>query len=342
MYFLLSFPCFLTPYNACSLRFTPVVTLKAVPACKHANGRDWWIVSHKDSTNMFMLFLLTPFGFNGPYLQSIGPVINFRGRQACFSPDGSKYAIMANDRPHVLDFDRCTGQFSNHKNLGPFNFITYGSEGIVFSPNSRYLYASAAFEIYQWDLNAANIGSTKTTVCVYDSINPCPHYLVEFYLMQAAIDGKIYISSPNSSSCMSVINYPDSAGLACNAVASGLSSLPYYNGFSVPYYPNYYLGAEQGSGCDSLTGINNHTASISNLSVYPNPGAGVFRISYQLPPNRAGILEIYNTLGELIFKENLSAWSMVHEVDITGKPAGIYLCRVSSGVKSGIIKFVKQ
>jgi hypothetical protein len=319
-----------------------LINFGCLTACKHANGRDWWIVSHKDSTNIFMSFLLTPGGFNGPYLQSIGPVINFRARQACFSPDGSKYGILANDRPHVFDFDRCTGLFSNHKNLGPFNFVTYGSEGIVFSPNSRFLYASAFTELYQWDLSAANVGGTKTTVCVYDSINPCPHYLVEFYLMQAATDGKIYISSPNSSNCMSVINYPDSAGLSCNAVPRGLSTLPYYNGFSVPYYPNFYLGAEPGSGCDSLTGIKDNTSSAFPVTIYPNPGDGVFRINYQLAPGKEGQLEIYNSLGALVINERLSAWSMVHEVDLTSKPPGIYLCRVSSGTISGVGKLIKN
>jgi hypothetical protein len=319
-----------------------IINEGCLTACKHANGRDWWIVSHKDSSNIFMTFLLTPTGFTGPFLQSIGPVINFRSLQACFSPDGSKYAIMVNDRPHVFDFDRCSGQFSNHKNLGPFGFTTYASEGIVFSPNSRFLYASAAFEIYQWDLYATNVNSTKTTVCVYDSVNPCPNYLVYFYLMQAAIDGKIYISSPNSSNCMSVINYPDSAGMACNAVPRGLSTLPFYNGFSVPYYPNFYLGAEIGSLCDSLTGVQDNTSSLLPVTVYPNPGEGIFRINYQLPPGNEGWLEIYNSLGSLVLIGRLSAWSRVHEVDLVSQPPGIYLCRVSSGASSGVVKLVKN
>ncbi len=311
-------------------------------ACKHANGRDWWIVTHKDSTNIFMTFLLTPSGFSGPFFQSIGPVINFRGPQACFSPDGYKYAIIVNHRPHIFDFDRCTGLLSNHKNLGPFNINTNSSEGIVFSPNSRFLYASAFTEIYQWDTYSPQINSTKTTVCLYDSVNPCPNYLVEFYLMQAAIDGKIYISSPNSSNCMSVINNPDSAGLACNAVARGLSTLPFYNGASVPYYPNFYLGPETGSVCDSLTAVSENVGFSMSLSAYPNPGNGVFRISYQMPHGEPGIMELFNSLGQCVYTHPLSPWSRVHEVDISLQPSGLYYCLVRSDAYQGSIKVVKE
>lgn len=38
-----------------------------IAACKHGNGRDWWIVIHRVNTNRFFKFLLTPYGFTGPF-----------------------------------------------------------------------------------------------------------------------------------------------------------------------------------------------------------------------------------------------------------------------------------
>ena len=43
-------------------------------AIKHANGRDWWVISKKYYTNQFVKFLLTPNGILGPYFQNIGSV----------------------------------------------------------------------------------------------------------------------------------------------------------------------------------------------------------------------------------------------------------------------------
>ena len=41
-------------------------------ACKHANGRDWWLISHKAYSTLYYKFLITPNGIQGPFIQSIG------------------------------------------------------------------------------------------------------------------------------------------------------------------------------------------------------------------------------------------------------------------------------
>ena len=69
-----------------------------------------------------------------------------------------------------------------------------------------------------------------------------------FYLAQLAPNGKIYISvPPNSSEFICILStIPDSAGLACNVEATWSESLPTRNGFSMPNFPNYRLGALEG------------------------------------------------------------------------------------------------
>lgn len=285
-----------------------LITIGGLSACKHANGRDWWLVTHKDSSNVFMKFLLTPTGIAGPFLQTIYPFVNFSMVQACFSPDGTKFAFNNKSGVHLFNFDRCTGNFSAHENLGQFTLPTYGATGTVFSPNSRVLYASGGFEIYQWDLNAANVQSTRTTVCVYDSTYTCPSYGVFFYLMQRAINGKIYVSSPNSSSCFSVINNPDVVGPGCNAIAHGLSDLPYYNGSSVPYFPDFDLGAIPGSNCDSLTALTNPPSQPQNFEIYPNPAQNILNIAYTGNSDITSCyLQLVDITGKVILKRALTS-----------------------------------
>lgn len=50
------------------------LTAGRLTACKHANGRDWWLVTHQNNTNRYYKFLITPFGILGPYTQDIGVV----------------------------------------------------------------------------------------------------------------------------------------------------------------------------------------------------------------------------------------------------------------------------
>lgn len=312
-----------------------LITIGSMSACKHANGRDWWIVTHKDSSNIFMKFLLTPLGLAGPYFQTINPIVNFTMMQACFSPDGTKFAYNNNSGVHLFNFDRCTGNFSNHKNLGLFTLPTYGSLGIVFSPNAQVLYASGDYVIYQWDLTASNIQSTKTTVCIYDSTYACPVYGVLFYQMQRAINGKVYISSPNSSYCLSVINNPDNLGTSCNAVAHGLSNLPYYNGASVPYFPNYNLGRLFASTCDTLTGIAQQQGNISKINITPNPNNGNFTITYPPPQNKSGTFQIYDVTGKVVFNYTLPQWSNEQSFLLAKLSDGVYNCVITSnGVRA--------
>lgn len=318
-----------------------LVTWGSITACKHANGRDWWIVKHKDFENTIITFLLTPQGIALNNIQAIGPVLRYFGGQAVFSPDGTKYAFYCPSiakKVHIFDFDRCTGHFSHHQSILNLPDTTYGSVGIAFSPNSRFLYTSSLTEVNQFDTWSSNMPSTKILVAESDTIG-CPFW-VAFYLMQLASDGKIYISSTNSSYCFSVINYPDSMGLSCQAVPHGFSNLPFYNFTSVPNYPNYYLGPVAGSQCDSLTGISNTILSLKAFSINPNPNKGEFTINYQLPGNVDGYLEIFNAVGELILKEPLPPWSSVHKTQLKNASKGIYFCRISAKGKSAGAKFV--
>jgi hypothetical protein len=88
-------------------------------ACKHGNGRDWWITIQEKNSNCFYTCLLSPNGVDSVSKQCIGDTMHWnQGRGSnVFTPDGSKYIWSSPYFEHlnILDFDRCTGLFSNHR-----------------------------------------------------------------------------------------------------------------------------------------------------------------------------------------------------------------------------------
>jgi len=223
-------------------------------AVKHANGRDWWSIIQEYYTNQFYRILINPDGIHLQESQFLEDNIYSGAGQVVFSPDGSKfvqYVILNAPLGHLIyiyDFDRCTGQLSNPVFI---NFVDSEmiAAGAAISPNSRYLYISAFRYIYQYDLWADDIAATKDTVAVYDGfLSPFSTF---FYLAQLAPDGKIYINAPSGVDVMHVINNPDLPGDSCD-VCQHCVQLPTYNAFSMPNFPNYRLGALEGSPCDTL------------------------------------------------------------------------------------------
>jgi hypothetical protein len=230
-------------------------------ATKHANGRDWWVLTRQYGTNKYYKVLVRPDSVLVEGTQQIGiPVSSQSIGQAVFSPNGQKYANVhltgvAGDPIYVsiYDFDRCSGELSY-----PVQF-TYADTawcgGVAISPNSRFLYVSSFRYVYQYDLEAADIEASRVTVAewdgFHDTLYSTPGRATTFYLAQLAPDGKIYINSNNSVAYMHVINEPDSLGLACS-ICQHCMELPTKNSFSMPNFPNYRLAHLEGSPCDTL------------------------------------------------------------------------------------------
>jgi hypothetical protein len=90
-----------------------------IAVTKHANGRDWWVLVFKDSSDIVYTFNLSPLGFSAPTVQSLGvfPAPVYLLGQMNFSPNGKKFAYTyydgtigaVNNYIRIFDFDRCTG-----------------------------------------------------------------------------------------------------------------------------------------------------------------------------------------------------------------------------------------
>ena len=249
------------------------LTIGSITSCKHANGRDWWIVFHKGRGRRYYEYLLTPSGLQGPFVQDIGYSILPRdwSWQSCFSPDGNKYAsVFTKDTFDIMDFDRCTGLFANSISIN-LNDSAF-ARGLAFSNNSQMLYVSSSTYVYQYSVNSNPIDSSKFVISSFDRFaDPIPPFYSAFYLTQLAINGKIYIATTNSTRWLSVVNTPDSFGLSCNFLEHSFL-LPTINAYTIPNFPNYFLGRVNGSICDSLPFVMSnpiHKWQRGRLSILP-------------------------------------------------------------------------
>jgi hypothetical protein len=298
----------------------PIITdnlaWESLQAVRHANGRDWWLLCPKHNSNLIYRILYSPLGFQNMGTQAAG--YSTAGINICaYSPDGNKFIqYLINERKiRIHDFDRCTGTLKSYFDLVETAAAEVGPQGISVSPNLRYLYVNNCDTLFQYDLQSANIQDSKQLIAISDSIHQC------FWMHRLAPDGKIYLSS--GSNYLHVINSPDSAGTACNFVQRQVFLLSNVDG--LPNLPNYRLGREVGSACDTVYTNIKEEGIRKEVSIYPNPATDKLYISI------AGIKEpltilLLNTLGQEVASYALA--QKEQEISLTNLPKGVYYCRV--------------
>lgn len=330
----------------------PFVQDKLLPgftACRHANGQDWWVVILRDSSDIIYITKLTPQGVQSPVAQSLGiPNHNAYIGQLVFSPDGNKFAYRyyhggfgnMNNEVRIFDFDRCTGLLANPQIISwPSQF---GSLGLSFSSNSKYLYTVSDFDtIYQMNTDTSNIQTTMQVVAINDGYySPQPPFQTDFWTMYLASNGKIILSSGSGVVDLHYISFPDSSGIACDVQLHALP-MPCYTFRSHVNHPNYYLGCDTTLGCPCLiTGIDEAQGHDFRFSVSPNPANGQIKIIYLLPQNKDGRLEVFDVNGRKVYSQSLPPWSTLQTLDVSFLSNGVYQCVVSSGVWRNVRKLV--
>ena len=195
-------------------------------AVKHANGADYWIITHKWGNNEFCVFRLTASGVEPSYVLSATGAVhsgdnNLMGYMKA-SPDGSRLAVALYESSIVefFNFNNATGEVSAPVTSPP---DYYGAYGLEFSPDGTKVYLTTldysniipAFpsELYQFDLSSGNVFGTVTN----------PHTSNDGYRyagLQLGIDGRIYLSksinATTHSEYLGVVYNPNRAGMECN------------------------------------------------------------------------------------------------------------------------------
>ncbi|MDB5281193.1 MAG: hypothetical protein JWO06_268 [Bacteroidota bacterium] len=321
-----------------------------VIACRHANGRDWWLTASKTSSNCIYEELVQPDTVIDKGTQCIGgDYLSDDGGQAAFSTNGEKFAWMGGASGlNLYNFDRCSGVVSD-----PILFPFYANHdsgiveyGLAFSPNSRFLYVAQSKYIIQLDTWANDIWASRDTVGYYQRPPDSTSFPGTYFLMQLAPDGKIYVSATNGIKWLHVINQPDLKGDSCNFVNYGFP-LPTYNSHGLPSYPNYRLGALAGSPCDTLATLTTAIQADKEkiLKVFPNPAQDFVIIDYGFTDwNKGPIsLQVVNGSGQIEHEQKLPMYSGYQKVDVSRFAVGAYNAAIiRNNIIVAVTKFEKQ
>jgi hypothetical protein len=319
-----------------------------VSAVKHANGRDWWICTNRNSTNCHEVLY-----YNGSDSLSVteqcgGAVAPHDDFHACrFSPDGNFY-VTINDSGSVsvFNFDRCGGILTLKEQFilsEVADSDQWWPTGMEFSADSRFLYIFCQYRIFQYDMTANPISSSKDTIATYRGFDG--FFPIDYSWGQIGPDGKIYINNSDGGYVISVIDSPDGKGQACNFRDHSIELPTYID--AVPYYPNYRLGALAGSPCDTIPGLDG-IAGVSKeqtLRIYPNPASDYTIVDYGFTDwSKGGVsLAVMNDLGQVVYQQQLPMYSGYQKIDISRFASGVYMAFIKRG--TGVVavaRFVKS
>ncbi|WP_411895280.1 T9SS type B sorting domain-containing protein [Winogradskyella sp. A2] len=209
-----------------------------ITAVKHANGIDYWVITHGWSNNEFLAYQISPQGINlNPVISAVGTVHGTDNPNAFdqkiantigylkVSPDGNRIASAkfgADSNVEIFSFNDNTGVVSNPISLNDQFYSSSsasGAYGLEFSPNGELLYVSdknfdfqtneASSRLFQFDVrfnNANDIINSKTLL--YEGGD-------ELGGLQLALDGKIYVCN-SGKTALDAINSPDTLGPNCD------------------------------------------------------------------------------------------------------------------------------
>ena len=315
-------------------------------ACRHANGRDWWIIKPKIYENQYIIGLLDPTGFH--FEEVTIPELS-PARQANtfsqFSFEGNRfvhYTTAASRNFHVFDFDRCSGTLSNLQVfdvsdsliLGSLPFFCLSPDGTkaymkrsqVQNPPMRpgilqYDFNSGAFTHYVDDQTAAPLLSPNGKTVIFGHAT----------LDQNGVPTERFLSE---------IMNPNEAGPACEVIQNRYSVNNNQTFAMNSNYANFKLGALEGSGCDTLGLITRHVSAVAKLKVYPNPSSDYFTIETDgLLPAKLMVRDIH---GKLVLEQTLTLVQSTIREKWQALPAGIYSLEVKHKQQRGLFKVVKE
>ena len=319
-------------------------------AVKHGNGRDWWVIAKlstfhlQTSNNTWFTFLISPSGISPVITQNVGSLNPTNLGRLSYNSDNDKICFINSiSLIELYDFDRCTGIIDNSINIEPsvslLPYPWYWS--CEFSSSGRYLYVSGSTTpstLWQFDTWAPNIDSTKTLIW-QPSFPPYTAGALKrgpdnkIYMSCAWVDSSLSFNYPYDSSeynnynmNLSVINSPDSAGLACD-----FQPWSFYLGgkrtyWGLPNNPDYDLGPLDGSACDTLVGV-----SIINdknefeIKIFPNPANNNIKVEVIATDDKIIMVKLYSSLGNLIATKSCN--TNLFELDVHTYIEGLYKLR---------------
>ncbi|MBK8876637.1 MAG: T9SS type A sorting domain-containing protein [Bacteroidetes bacterium] len=348
-----------------------IYMVDGLTAVKHGNGRDWWLVARKWDyfaglpweNNEWYVYLISNNGITMIPIQNVGSMNSTNNGRLYFDPTGNKMVFINGiSLIELYDFNRCTGEVTNPVTIEQQDlFGVYPHYWTCqFSSSGRFLYIgsnSDTSKLYQFDTWTPAIDSTKTLLWQ----TSFPKFTMGD--LKLAPDNKIYLSMCYVDSAgndfpyaannyasynmnLSVINSPDSAGLACD-----FQPWSFYLGgkrtyWGLPNNPDYDLPALVGSPCDTLVGIGEVPVQEQqpNLYVYYSPQWQTAFINANQLKGTSGKLQVFDVIGNLVFEENtkFNPPYYTKNLNLTSLAKGMYVVTLEAGGQRLVKKFVVE
>jgi len=313
-----------------------------IQACRHANGRDWWIFSSTWNQKQYLRGLLTPYSLTFDVYNGPGPDAFQNSGRNHFSSDGTKlfhYITTSFRKMQIYDFDRCTGELSNFREMNFSNYIPfppYDFTPFVLSPDASKIYMGRSnsgqsnYETIQVDVETGQMYVIADSVFV-PLLTPNLKWVVSGYQ-------DIFFTSIDD---LSVIKQPNNMGI--NANRTFINNCLEVNGaIQEPIeYANHLLGPIDGSSCDTL-GLNDETSikKIEQFSfhVFPNPGKEEINFATDLPmPVK---LIIRDSQGKTVIENTFNQKLFSVSTGLSELNAGIYFVELQNQSKQ--VRLVKK
>jgi hypothetical protein len=337
---------------------------------RHGNGRDWWVISQRwypnlTNTNAFYLYKVSPPGISSPVIQYAGSFRKTGGGHLIFNSSGTQFAQVSwMGMIELYNFDRCTGTITSTIPIEqepltspyPHTFTS-----CAYSKDNSKLYvidlfqSTSTYYLLQYDLLAVNISASKYVV---DSlVAPTAPWQLKL-----APDDKIYISSfdetyswpyPDTSTAfttinnnLSVINYPDSLGAACDFQPFSFNLGTGRSYFGLPNNPDYELGAWVGSPCDTLSvGVDDNVPEQEVFfQAWYNSEWNMIHVNASKLKGSKATLRLVDVEGRLVYEKKIEVIAggyVTGEIPMNGVANGVYLVNLITDSESVSYKLVK-
>ena len=279
-------------------------------ACRHANGRDWWIIKPGSYEDEYFIGLLSPLGIQ---LEKITiPGIQHRGQfetYSYFNKEGTKFIHFTGKRYkylHEYNFDRCSGSLSNTVIHDLSDSLLFGDvTSCTISPDGSKFYIRRSFNadtiqgtggMLQYDLENGNF---ELFTEIGSSPQLSPNYRNIF------LDFRI-IQEDTMIRTLSVINNPNGTLAEIDLELNKYIVINYPMFGSPSNFANFRLGKLVGSPCDTIPiGLQAIVPKGLQFGLFPNPSNGEFSIS--LPKDQQLSWELSNTLGQKVSSGAITA-----------------------------------
>ncbi|HQQ93855.1 MAG TPA: T9SS type A sorting domain-containing protein [Bacteroidia bacterium] len=251
----------------------------------------------------------------------------------------------------------CTANATQAINVNPSPAVG------VFAPNTSVCLGSSVIltafgaSSYTWNTNATTnaisvspSSSTSYTVIGSNSFG-CTAQASQAITVNALPSVQIQSSAAGDLACMTdvtTLNYSGTGAVTFQWISGNGVLLGNPVNVSPQSTTTYTLIGTSAQGCTAsavyelnvteCTGLNQASASLNNISVYPNPNNGTFSIEWK--NGAAKTAEVSDISGRVVY--TAASELDVMSINLNGFANGVYFVKVQSGEKSELIRVVKQ